>query len=204
MTSSRECSAPSPTTTKEIDLAKGPKLEWKGAKPVEWGAFAVSIAAILFSWRASCHNENTTKVDQRACVGVSRIYNDNLQKGKPFSVFVTFKNSGKTPALEYKEVTWIEYVPAKTIPAARLDSQNAPSGILQANSEMTSKFTVEDNNANPKLIDNIAAGARDLYVSGRITYKDIFGDSHDFRYGYRYFPEFDSYRMEVGKTNGNY
>jgi hypothetical protein len=127
------------------------------------------------------------------------------EAGKPYIVTVTFKNSGRTFAKNVQLVTVIQIGPSNAIVtdfdtlerSTKVVSSGllAPDGICRGVPQ-TATISQED-------INGLISGAVKAWVHGRMTYDDIFGNSHWVKFAYRVMPDFDFQAIETHNDAGD-
>ena len=128
------------------------------------------------------------RLDQRAWIGVETIDPDPIMPeiGKPFTVHITIKNTGKTPAMKINSRGRGEsIVKNSTANFSYVDITTYKAGFLTPGGTFVIGSTpiVDPQTNQSKIFDfetvnNITMKAITLYVHGRIDYNDIFGDQH--------------------------
>jgi len=114
-----------------------------------------------------------------------------LADGKPISVPIQFKNTGKTPAKKFQghvvvtvldagQEPWFDYT-SKTVPRTFMEIgtifPNAPLDLsFKAGKRQGGEKKVID--VTPSIREQITRGDLYILVYGNITYDDIFGASH--------------------------
>lgn len=117
--------------------------------------------------------------EQRAWVGAECCKGD-LEVGKPFDVSVYLKNSGRSPAIEFRAWATAEPKKAGEKPTFTRFATRTPSrGILVPNAV----YKIDVNPAKGKdmgevPVQAIKTGKIKIYIYGRANYKDIFGRPH--------------------------
>jgi hypothetical protein len=132
-----------------------------------------------------------SRTDQRAWVGPLKVSAPELKAGVVPTVWITFQNSGKTPARSIRvksvgrlfmpnERFWPDYT-------GRQDKLPPSLGTLFPQAEARVPAHLPDA-LSQHGVDSIGNGTVVLYVYGRVTYEDAFGQPHWTTYAIRYIP----------------
>jgi hypothetical protein len=141
------------------------------------------------------------RLDQRAWIGVEKIDPKAPPVvGKPASISVTFKNTGKTPARNIVSVAVVDPVTTGK-PDFSYTEKHLQLGTMQPSGEAFIKVTATQSRSTGKdapltepLLEALKSGSIRLYVHGEITYEDIFRRPHLMTFCYFLLePELNSY-----------
>jgi hypothetical protein len=158
----------------------------KGVSKAEKFAIAFGIAAICMNFLILWYARSDVRLDERAWVGLSRATYKTIAPDQKIEAELEFMNSGKTPALDIMfcgELNWQGTDSNRETFMASLAKKEwldpASKGALAPNAPMLisvrSKYLGE--------ADIIAKGIKDgschVYLAGRLTYRDIFGQKHE-------------------------
>jgi hypothetical protein len=120
--------------------------------------------------------QEAMRLEQRAWVFVTETRIGELQAGKPLSIVVGFKNTGRTPARNVQVATCIDALPKGQVPEPDLEKTQS-RGIIPPNG--TLYVTVGSGRKNAegiteKGLQSIMSGELVVWVYGTTTYEDIF------------------------------
>lgn len=193
----------SPEQTVKQHTQKNPLEEmWKppDSAVARWGFIVALIVAFIYflQWRAM---DQTLKIDQRAWVSLGQIANmGDFAVGKPFSVSVTFKNIGKTPAKNARSKVTIEPRFQDQEPRFERDTQDMGKiGAMLPNADYYGTPTLttcrlespagERGPAFPCPLtqpeyETVTHGTQIVYLHGLVVYDDVFQHPHWFKFCY--------------------
>jgi hypothetical protein len=124
--------------------------------------------------------QSASRLDQRAWIGVNSI-SGIPELGKPLTISVFFKNTGKTPAKRIQIASIIEGIPNDKTPNFPIENSatRTGQGIAAPQAEVFSvnKFA-HGQNLDKTIIQGITAGTYHIYVHGICEYDDIFDRHH--------------------------
>ena len=156
------------TKTEITSEKKEKRLNW-----VQIISILMAGAALIVSIQSYIHSTSSFEIENRAYIYIQGVYPSNIYE--PFFE-VKFKNYGKTPAKEIKvggvrifseEVISFDY---------SLELDNAELALLISGDEKT--FRVSSN----KTYYSIAEQLGKVFIVGKLTYKDIFDETHQTQY----------------------
>jgi hypothetical protein len=129
----------------------------------------------------------TLKLSQRAWIGIDNIRPVPLIPvvGSPFTVIVTLKNTGNTPARKVYGHAVVDPVSKGGQPNFSYESDRRfEAGIVTPGAEYRLTLTATTNGGPlPQAgFDAMQSEAMKLYTHGRIDYEDIFGEPHWFTF----------------------
>lgn len=145
-----------------------------------------SIAAAKNALNASI---DISRNDQRAWVTADTILSDPsiLKEGVPANVFITFKNSGKSPALYLSVIGKVDPVGGASLPSFSYESETTKRfGVLGPNVACFTSFPVATMDPTTRekapltgmLFHRLVSGDVVWYFHGVARYRDIFGRPH--------------------------
>jgi len=154
---------------------------------IQKSAIAAQNAAIAAKDAVDA-TKSQMQLDQRAWLGVDSIRPDPFipEIGKPFIVWIAFKNVGKTPARNIVNYGRGEPVLKGRSPNfSYSDVRPYVAGVLQPGgtaATTVAPMTVPGTNQSIIINDDLMNGMKSeqitIYVHGRFDYQDIFGTSH--------------------------
>jgi len=141
--------------------------------------------------RSANHAERATKLTQRADVLLKdfdvRVHSDNEVIGQNTQFFVNIRNFGPTRAND------VRFDFGMTVSGNRNPVRNSPyieppkvTIVMGSGDEKNVAFNKLGDVFSSEIITKIADGSSELRIIGRITYKDVFGESHSVECGGRY------------------
>ena len=161
-------------------------------KQMQQATKAATIAANAAQAQVVAAQENT-QLEQRAWVGISavRLLPNPLEPGKPITVEVGLRNTGRTPAINLVINGVVEPTEPGTLPSFTYRKQEdvnlgiltpTPAGhyfdVSYSLIATRSLSTGEERPATPEVIERLQTGKIALYAHGRVSYTDIFGGGH--------------------------
>jgi hypothetical protein len=168
---------PPPRNCQNDQQSSGNSLAgWK--RVLEYAALIAGIAYAIvtyFMWRDSRHNFAT---DQRAWVMLESLSGD-MEVGKQYIVWVSFKNFGKTPAIHASLTARMQMLAPNQSPDFKelryvnAIANVAPNQPFRAPIKPDSGGPVESGNIS--ILDSVQAIET---IFGRVDYSDIFGTHH--------------------------
>ena len=138
-------------------------------------------------------SKQSTQLDQRAWISIAavRMIPNPPQPGKPITVEVGLKNTGKTPARNVVVAGVVEPGEPGKLPLFTYNERERVSLGVMAPTPSGHYFDVsyalvvtrristgEEAPATPEIIEQLESGKTTFYAHGRISYTDIFGKSH--------------------------
>ncbi|HEY6248319.1 MAG TPA: hypothetical protein VI685_00065 [Candidatus Angelobacter sp.] len=136
-----------------------------------------NFAQIAASSVQSVHvAQEAMRLEQRAWVFVTETRVGELQAGKPLSIIIGFKNTGRTPARNVQIATCIDALPQGQVPEPNLEKTQS-RGIIPPNGTLFVTVGAGRKNAEgvtEKGLQAILAGELVVWVYGTTTYEDIF------------------------------
>ena len=117
----------------------------------------------------------TSRLDQRAWVGVVAARNPIVKPGFPVGLEVKYVNTGKTPAFKFNADIAIRYQPTneKFIPEFTKPITNPSTLIILPQMDVWSDASKAKVMLTQEQIDSVIAGTAMLYVLGRFTYRTL-------------------------------
>ncbi len=185
------------TTTSALHLtARSVEATEKAADAAQAGA-AHSRQLVAVTQKALGAVREANRLEQRAWIAVSRIQTvpDPIEAGRPLVAQVILKNTGLTPARDVSCTAVIDPVPRGERPRFAYTDTPASVGTVFPSAEYTlslfatiSRSTGKPAPLTPELLATISNGDVQLFLHGRVTYRDIFGSKHWFTYCFSYLP----------------
>jgi hypothetical protein len=129
------------------------------------GLLVLTAFIYFLQWRSQT---DALKIDQRAWIGLMEI-DGTPDTNNSFSIHGTFKNTGKTPAINVTMIAAIESVTKGTRPDIDGESRQEPRGKGLVMPTVEFSFT-----GTPLIFNE----RDDFYAHGKISYRDIFGVDH--------------------------
>jgi hypothetical protein len=178
-------------------LAEQARIAAEHARSANMAACAAKSSSESFAHiaQSSIHNvqvaEEAMRLQQRAWVFVTDIRAGDLLPGKPVSISMGFKNTGKTPARNVQIATQVDPLPRGHAPEPRLDKAYnrgiiPPEGSVFVNigngRSHTQPLTQEE-------LQAIASGDLVVWVYGTLTYDDVFEVRQATMFCYRLQPD---------------
>lgn len=120
--------------------------------------------------------QEAMRLERRAWVFVTETRVGELQAGKPLSVILGFKNTGRTPARNVQIATCIDALPKGQVPEPNLEKTQS-RGIIPPNGTLFVTIGAGRKNAEGVTengLQSILAGELVVWVYGTATYEDIF------------------------------
>lgn len=120
--------------------------------------------------------QDAMRLEQRAWVFVTETRVGELQAGKPLSVIIGFKNTGRTPARNVQIATCIDALPKGQVPEPNLEKTQS-RGIIPPGGTLFVTIGTGRKNAEgvtEKGLQTILAGELVVWVYGTVTYEDVF------------------------------
>jgi hypothetical protein len=115
-------------------------------------------------------------LEQRAWVFVTETRASELQVGKPLSITIGFKNTGRTPARNVQIAAHLEPLPKGQIPDPKLDKTQS-RGVIPPNGTLFVTMSSGRKHAEgvtEQGLEAITSGELVIWVYGTVTYDDIF------------------------------
>jgi flagellar basal body-associated protein FliL len=130
-------------------------------------------------------SEDTLKISQRAWVGVQNVFFKPTPKiGDQFGVMIHFKNVGTTPATNIQAQAVFDPVPPDRQPNFDYSKERLHSfGFMMPAADMHFPL-IQEKPLSVAGVDALKTGAIRIFVHGRFSYDDIFGESHWFTFCY--------------------
>jgi len=165
------------------------------------------LGNIITFWQ-SCSNWDAVKIENRAYIGIQEIIPKPVVVGKPVEITFIAINIGKTPAYSVRQQSglsfWSEFtvddpfkhrdiIFPKDTQAVYVLGSGAPLVIQHA-----SVTTLKENE-----LDTVQKGVFTIYAYSRITYNDIFGDSHFTHICLEYMPAINTWVAAKKYNNAN-
>jgi hypothetical protein len=172
------------------------------AKAANMAACAAKTSSENFAQIAATSVQNihvaqdAMRLEQRAWVFVTETRVSEMQAGKPLSIIVGFKNTGRTPARNVQIATCIDALPKGQVPDPNLEKTQS-RGIIPPNGTLFVTIGGGRKNAEgitEKGMQAIMAGDLVVWVYGTATYEDIFDNRQATMFCYMLQPD--------GKTFG--
>jgi hypothetical protein len=124
---------------------------------------------------------NVARFETRAYVSIKSIHIDTIKVGSPIYISVEIENVGKTPAFKSRFFPCMES-PENPKGAWAPDFDDVPRGIMPEQlifPGIPRIIATNSIHAQSKAgIDDVLLGRRQFFVYGKITYDDIWGQSH--------------------------
>jgi len=147
---------------------------------------------------------DSSRIDQRAWVGIKDITLLPLEEGKPLIAQIRISNSGRTFAREVRIPGMLIFDASKietdeAIKTAITHYQNKPPaimGVIFPNGEILQPCIVEGS-INSASIEAILADKLNVYIIGEIQYLDVFGQHHTTTFFSRYFPLLRTFQFQA-------
>lgn len=120
--------------------------------------------------------QDSMRLEQRAWVFVTETRVGELQAGKPLSIIIGFKNTGRTPARNVQIATCIDALPKGQVPEPNLEKTQS-RGIIPPNGTLFVTIGGGRKNAEgitEQGLQSILSGELVVWVYGTTTYEDIF------------------------------
>ena len=120
--------------------------------------------------------QDAMRLERRAWVFVTETRVGELQAGKPLSIIIGFKNTGRTPARNVQIATCIDALPKGQVPEPNLEKTQS-RGIIPPSGTLFVTIGAGRKNAEgvtEKGLQTILAGELVVWVYGTVTYEDIF------------------------------
>lgn len=120
--------------------------------------------------------QEAMRLEQRAWVFVTETRVGELQAGKPLSIIIGFKNTGRTPARNVQVATCIDALPKGHVPEPNLEKTQS-RGIIPPNGTLFVTIGAGRKNAEgvtEQGLQAILSGDLVVWVYGTTTYEDIF------------------------------
>lgn len=120
--------------------------------------------------------QEAMRLEQRAWVFVTETRVGELQAGKPLSIIIGFKNTGRTPARNVQIATCIDALPKGHVPEPNLEKTQS-RGIIPPNGTLFVTIGAGRKNAEgvtEQGLQAILSGDLVVWVYGTTTYEDIF------------------------------
>jgi len=152
------------------------------AKAANMAACAAKTSSENFAQIAGTSVQNihlaqeAMRLEQRAWVFVTETRVGELQAGKPLSIIIGFKNTGRTPARNVQIATCIDALPKGQVPEPNLEKTQS-RGIIPPNGTLFVTIGASRKNAEgvtEKGLQSIMAGELVVWAYGTATYEDIF------------------------------
>lgn len=158
------------------------------SKAAQTGAEAAKLQASITKKVLESTIE-TSRLDQRAWVSFKGLkFEKELKAGELNPIWLTFINSGKTPARHFRlNYTSRVHIPGKPDVVRTVVRDEDLS--LGPGREAVWRFDTEPPRLNQAEIDGLESGAFVLTISGEVTYQDIFAKLHKTPYCAFYKPE---------------
>jgi hypothetical protein len=140
------------------------------------------------------------ELDQRAWVGVTAI-SGSWEVGKPVTITIEFKNTGKTPAINITIVRYGEKIRINELPNFDIEKIAKKEGIISTGTIMPGGIgsipvpIAADWQSQPRdnLITEVLTGKQLFCIHGIINYEDIFRKPHWTTFCYIYNKEAKAY-----------
>lgn len=120
--------------------------------------------------------QEAMRLERRAWLFVTETRVGELQAGKPLSIIIGFKNTGRTPARNVQIATCIDALPKGQVPEPNLEKTQS-RGIIPPNGTLFVTIGAGRKNAEGVTesgLQAILAGELVVWVYGTVTYEDIF------------------------------
>jgi hypothetical protein len=151
-------------------------------------AFFTFLILIVYSLQLG-HMKWQARLDQRAWVGIESLENSTFQEEKPATVELLVRNTGKTPAKNFRIIGAFGTGPAGAKPDFEKDlkwKKEYSVGLLMPNG--TNRLPIQLKSVpvlTKEKIEEIKDHKFMVFVFGWITYDDVFGISHRTNFCYR-------------------
>lgn len=148
--------------------------------------------------------ERQTRLDQRAWIGITKVL-CVMESGKPLSVEIDFKNTGKSPAIKFRQKIVVEFKQKNVSPD--FSNENIATSYAGACIAPQAEFNIQSPPAIPDagfIINSIAKGDVIFFVHGIVHYDDIFKRHHWVTYCHYFDPDINNFRSyyEHNDTDG--
>ncbi len=152
-----------------------------------------------------------SRLEQRAWISTLSIPKVKPEIGKQLNIPVAFKNNGKTPADNVTTLVYMSMVKKGERPIFSykdISGQIISRGIMLPDDVRTVEIPMEweirdkliDGKLTKEMFDILNAGIETIYIYGKISYNDIFGESHWTTFCYIYDPS-DGYSITCEEHN---
>lgn len=168
-------------------------------------ALLVSLGTLWYVIVQTDISEQAMRISNRPYVGIEKVAIANFLIRLPFSISVSIKNAGQTPA-------YSTYVTLKTERIAKSTKHQMPE--FKREDKLPNQYFIPSGTSQELaaigwtvLPDSIQArisyGELELFVHGIIEYNDVFGDRHFTEFGFKYDPEFSTMEPCENHNNAN-
>jgi hypothetical protein len=130
------------------------------------------------------------RLEQRAWLGMGDV-NARFIVGEPLLITTPIKNSGKTPALNVSVSAVLDAVPKDGKPDFSIPTPPSHRVVILPNAAFSAErnATHESGSLSQFGKESVMSGTQVLYNFGTVTYDDVFGYHHWFRFCYRFDPK---------------
>ena len=143
---------------------------------------AATVGALVVIYYQFKEMQRSTRLDQRAWVGIVGIDATPPSLNQPFAVTVQAKNTGKTPAKKVRSSVYFQDLNAGEMPDFSRDGFSYPSGarsvtLVPPNAPYVTRTDIFDAITQAQL-DDWKSRKKIFWVAGKIFYEDIFDCKH--------------------------
>ena len=123
--------------------------------------------------------EDTANIQLRAYVGSKGAGFNTAWINPPFSVTVTIRNFGSTPAINFETAIYLQVLPHPfpgEFPPGNFNFRHGRQSLMPGNeSIVVCELRIDDPLISNIVVNAIRQGSMALYIIGRIQYDDVFG-----------------------------
>jgi len=169
--------------TREQNIEKRMSAFEKSMRCLTIAGIAIAILTGLIFAGQLYEMYSASRLDERAWVGVEKLSSvpDIPETGKSFDVYVLFRNSGKTPAINVR--MWNTAVPATALPdvketCTQIASRQVAKSLIAPNATLAQILHPSNSKPLGQGWDVDLANRGQLYVEGCVLYDDVFDHPH--------------------------